>query len=180
MSHTIYTTDAIVLHRVSTAEADVTLWLLTRELGLVVARAQGARKGTAKMRGHLQLFSFLQVSLVRGKYIWRVTGVEAGKQGVLPTLQGEALSTFARIATFVRRMILTDTQSALELFEVVLSAREGITEQVVRKVELVCLVKVLIILGYIENDVLRKIDSDSITDDELMQVVNNAITESHL
>ena len=183
MSHTIYTTDAIVLHRVSTSEADATLWLLTAELGLVVARAQGARKSTAKMRGYLQLFSVLRISMVRGKHTWRVTGAESVQGAPLDTLalQGEALSIFARISAFVRRMILTDTQSALELFEIVLSARVALAAgQDPQVVELTTLAKVLISLGYIESATLSKMEHNQITQRELTHIVNSAIVESHL
>ncbi len=201
MSHTIYNTDAVVLHRVATGEADITLWLLTAELGLLVAKAQGARKGTAKMRTHLQLFSLLRISLVRGKYVWRVTGAEqvVNVPGVpWNILQGETLSAFARIATFVRRMMLTDSfvdsESVLELFEIVQAARfnligisnsdqEGKTPKQgfgVDEVELRTVAQILISLGYVGTEIVSKIEKSEISQNELARVVNNAIAESHL
>jgi len=180
MSHTIYTTDAIVLHRVSTAEADITLWLLTRDLGLVIARAQGARKGTAKMQGYLQLFSLFRVSLVRGKHVWRITGTEGGDFGAIPVLQSGSLSAFARIARFVRRMILTDTQGALELFEIILLARKSIANKNAQEVELTTLAKILVSLGYIEVALLDKLEKKNMSEQQLAHIVNAAIGESHL
>ena len=69
MSHTIYTTEAIILKRVATGEADVTLWILTEDLGIIVARAQGARKEVSKMRSHLQVLDLLSLSVVKGRMI---------------------------------------------------------------------------------------------------------------
>jgi len=189
MSHTIYTTDAIVIHSVSTGEADVTLWLLTAELGLVIARAQGARKGTAKMQGYLQTFSLLKVSLVRGKYIWRVTGTESIQKYSEDFLYGDALSAFARIAVFLRRMTLIDTQNNLELFDIIKTAKQGfavlaknkgIDSRDIERIELKTVAKILISLGYIEIDLLSKIEKADISQNDLAKVVNNAIANSHL
>lgn len=187
MSHTIYTADAIVLHRVSTGEADVTLWLLTAGLGLVVVKAQGVRKDVAKMRAHLQLFSLLRVSLVRGKYVWRVTGTESIKGDSLEmVLSGGALTVFARIAVFLRRMMLADSfvdsQSTLELFETVRQARQSLAMRCVDRenIEIITIAKILASLGYVDTEILKKVEMGEISQNELTQVVNNAITESHL
>lgn len=182
MSHSIYTTEAIILHRVSTGEADNTLWLLTDALGLLVARAQSARKSNAKMRGHLQLFSLVRVSLVRGKYVWRITGTESGSMHSPRSLRTEALSTFARIATFVRRMTLADALSTSELFDMIKTARHELAteESDAERLELETIAKVLVHLGYIHTDILTTIDKRDISQNKLAQVVNNAIIESHL
>ncbi len=179
MSHTIYTTDAIVLHKVNTGESDVTLWLLTKELGLIIARAQGARKEVAKMRANIQLFSLFKASLVRGKYVWRVTGTESVQGGSLDTL---ALSIFARISAFVRRMILTDTQGGSELFEITKKVREKLLKDggMIESTEREAIAKILISLGYIEPAILSKMEHNQITQRELAHIVNNALANSHL
>ncbi len=199
MAHTIYTTDAIVLHKAVTGEADLIFWLLTQDLGLIVAHAQGVRKSTAKMRGHLQLFSVLKVSLVKGRSTWRITGTDNAQGGFLDTLQlcGEALGAFARICGFVRRMIMANTQNALELFGIVKHARvhlAGISNNhqnnlitktvkqdwTVKDIEINAVAEILVSLGYIEVDILRKIKEKEISHNELVKVVNNAIAASHL
>ena len=75
MSYTIYHTEGIVLGYRNSREADRVVKIFTRELGLVVAQVQGARKLSSKHRYGLQLFSRSKISLIRGKSMWRVTGV---------------------------------------------------------------------------------------------------------
>ncbi|MBX4181597.1 recombination protein O N-terminal domain-containing protein [Candidatus Parcubacteria bacterium] len=54
-------------------EADRIYSILTRELGLIRARATGVRKDVSKLRGNLEPISLTEVSLVKGKNDWRLT-----------------------------------------------------------------------------------------------------------
>lgn len=181
----MYSTDAIVLKIEGVGEADIAVWLLTRELGLVIARAQSARKESAKMRGYLQTFVQLKVSLVRGRYAWRITGTEhpaERAQGVAPDtdeLKGESLSAFARIAVFLRRMTISDTQSSLELFDIVLAARRELAISV-SGIELKTMAKILASLGYLDVAVLKKMENKEMEQNQLAVDVNKAIVESQL
>lgn len=58
---------AIVLDRVPFKEHDRLYTLLTRERGLVRARARGASKPLAKVRPHVEGFGIVDVMLVRGR-----------------------------------------------------------------------------------------------------------------
>jgi len=179
MSHTVYSTDAIVLGRVGTGEADVTLWLLTRELGLIVAKAQSARKEEAKMRSYLQMFGYLRASLVRGKHVWRVTGTEQIDKDSGKILCGQALSSFANIANFVRRMTVSDTQSMSELFDIVLITKHELINNN-KTAELEAMAKILVSLGYLNTKILSEIDNANISQDALAIDVNKAIVESQM
>jgi len=177
MSHTIYSTNAIVLHRVDTGDADITIWLLTQDLGLLVAKATGARKETAKMRNHLQTLDNTSVSLVRGRYMWRIIGAES-VTGVL-CLEESSLRVFANISQFIMRMtvpgpsvdlyqLLTDIRREIAL------AKSGIKLQ---RIEILAMYKVLVVLGYMSSRVL---DKDSVNLRELTIDINKAINESHM
>ncbi len=185
MSHAIYSTDAIILKRAESGEADITYWLLTKDLGLIVARAQSVRKDKAKMRGYLQLFSYCMVSLVRGKYIWRITGAQHPSVNIstldIETLQAERLNAFARVATFVCRMTVSDTLATLELVDNILSTRvEMQTCDDVNELELTSIANILITLGYLDSDIMYQFNVKRVTQNQLAAAVNNAISESHL
>lgn len=69
-----YETSAIVLGRSPLAESAALIALLTEEFGLVRARAEGLRKPGAKLAHALQTFDLSEVTLVRGKEGWRLSG----------------------------------------------------------------------------------------------------------
>jgi len=78
-----YTTEAVVLGSRDAGEANKYYFLLTRELGLIHAFAQGVRELKSKLRYSLAELSYVKVSLVRGKEKWRLTSVVP-----LPELDG--------------------------------------------------------------------------------------------
>ena len=184
MSHTIYTTNAIILHSVPTGEADSTVWLLTEDLGLIVARAQSARKEKAKMRSFIQVGNVSQVSLVRGKQVWRMTGAEVSTyykhQAQSNSTDTLAQATFAQLSRFVRRMTITDIQSTKELFQHMLTAWHTITIHNHKEVELHTIAEILITLGYLDASRLDKYKAKTIQKDAFVHIINNAIAASHL
>ncbi len=62
-----YASPAVVVARSPLGERAVLLTLLTGDLGLIRARAEGLRKPGAKLAHALQTFSESEVTLVRGK-----------------------------------------------------------------------------------------------------------------
>jgi recombinational DNA repair protein (RecF pathway) len=69
-----YSTSGIVLARTPLSEASSLVTLLTPDVGLIRARAQGLRKPGAKMAGSLQTLMESEVMLLRGKEGWRLVG----------------------------------------------------------------------------------------------------------
>src|SRR3989338_9216530 len=69
-----YETRGIVLSRSSLGEANAFITLLTPELGLVRARAQGLRRSGAKLAAALPTLAESSVVLVRGRDGWRLAG----------------------------------------------------------------------------------------------------------
>lgn len=76
MSYHIYTTKGIILSERPVGEADRIYNILTRDLGLVRAKALSVRKAPSKLRGSLEPVVLSSVSLVRGKEYWRLTAAE--------------------------------------------------------------------------------------------------------
>ncbi len=73
MSHHIYQTEAFVIRGSNVGEANRFFFIFTKELGMVMASAQGIRLLKSKLRYSLQDFSRSNVSLVRGKNGWKIT-----------------------------------------------------------------------------------------------------------
>jgi DNA repair protein RecO (recombination protein O) len=69
-----YETRGIVLSRAPAGETNAFVTLLTPELGLVRARAQGVRRPGAKLAAALATFAESSLVLVRGREGWRIAG----------------------------------------------------------------------------------------------------------
>jgi|AntRauTorckE6833_2_1112554.scaffolds.fasta_scaffold00666_4 recombinational DNA repair protein (RecF pathway) len=75
MSYRTYTTAAVVCGSYERQQADKTYRLFTESFGLLFATARSVREERSRQRYALQDFSFLHVSLVKGKAGWRIGSV---------------------------------------------------------------------------------------------------------
>lgn len=62
-----YKTTGIVIRRVNIGETDKLITLITRYNGKIVVLAKGIRKITSRKAPHLELLTFVKLSIVRGK-----------------------------------------------------------------------------------------------------------------
>jgi DNA repair protein RecO len=99
-----YATPSIVLSRTPISEASAVVILLTSEVGLVRARAQGIRKPGAKMASALQTFVESDVLLLRGKDGWRLVGALHGTDW-FARLSRPARLRAGRIASLILRLV---------------------------------------------------------------------------
>lgn len=99
-----YATEAVVLARYPLGEASVLLALLTKEFGLVKARAQGLRKTGAKLAPALQTLGAATVTLVRGKDGWRLTGA-LSTESFWQALTRENRERAGRVASLMLRLL---------------------------------------------------------------------------
>lgn len=104
-----YVTRAIVLSRGNTRESGLLLTLLTHDFGLVRARAEGLRKPGAKLASALQTLCESEITLVRGREGWRLTGALL-IENRFRTLSQEARTCAARVASLFLRLIPEGTQ----------------------------------------------------------------------
>ena len=74
--HKLHTTSAFVLQKYPSGESSFTYKLLTRELGLVYAHAQGVRELKSRNRYALKTGQLSIVTLVKGREVWRITGAQ--------------------------------------------------------------------------------------------------------
>ncbi len=103
-----YATTAIVLARTPLSEGSMLVTLLTAEVGLIRARAQGLRKPGAKMAAALQTFRECDVMLLRGKEGWRLAGAIPVNDW-FSQLTPSARIRAGRISTLLLRLISGET-----------------------------------------------------------------------
>ena len=115
MSYAIYKTEAIILRTIPSGEANKDVVFLTRDLGKITARAQSARKIESKMRMHLVRYALVMIDVVRGKSIWRLTGITDAGHHTLCKNTG-FVSAFAR-AGFLAEHLIRGEDAHAELFD---------------------------------------------------------------
>jgi DNA repair protein RecO (recombination protein O) len=72
-----YQTEAITIKKTKLGEADRILTFYTPDLGKVQAVAKGVRKPGAKLAGHLELLTYSNILLTRGRNLDTITGCQA-------------------------------------------------------------------------------------------------------
>jgi recombinational DNA repair protein (RecF pathway) len=191
MSHTIYTTESFVLKSLNFNEANKYFFLFTKDFGLIKATAQGVRHLKSKLRYSLEDLSFIYVSVVRGREVWRITSAEK-KLG----LDKKDFPLISRIFSLLLRLLHGEEKNIL-LFD---SLREGViflnmtnlTEENLANFECIMALRILSSLGYIGNlgDFNQFIESPYFTPELLASMstlksraileINKSLKETHL
>ncbi len=95
---TEYFTSALVLDTEDSAEFDKSIYLYTKELGKVVAKAKSIRKITSKLAGHLQPLNFVRIRLVEKKGFQITDALDLER--IKPSQQALAVLQFIKEMTF--------------------------------------------------------------------------------
>jgi len=122
-----YETHGIVLARSPLGEANAFVTLLTPELGLVRARAQGLRRTGAKLASALATFAESSVVLVRGKEGWRLAGAVLEENWFKKLKRADARRRAARVSGLLLRLVAGEAQD-LALFPTVKGFLEALAE----------------------------------------------------
>ncbi len=179
-----YTTRAIVLARSPLAESASLVTLVTEEFGILRARAEGLRKPGAKLAHALQTLYECEVTLVRGKEGWRLSGALLEKS-FLDALDAKGRARVGRINGLVLRLVHGESNDTF-LFSILkrfLEALPGRSEEEQDAAECFAALRILASLG---------LDAGSIPDDneyeplapdarrELVTRINRGIAASGL
>jgi DNA repair protein RecO len=193
--HHIYHTQGIILSSRNVGEANRLLMIYTREMGLVRAVAQGIRLHKSKLRFTMQDLSHVQVDLVRGRDIWRVTSGKHISSFSLARSDKSSLVLITRVCKLLERLcpgevenedIFDDFVQALNILDV-----ESISASSREALELHLILRIMHSLGYVgDSDILSKylISSFDNTKTEILlrdrqsiiSHINKALTESQL
>lgn len=195
MFHHIYQTEAIVLGSRASGESNRLFFLLTNELGFIVAAAQGIRELKSKLRFSLQDFGFVRVAMVRGKEMWRVTNAEPVNGHHALLADGGKIFLVARVFSLLRRLLHGEERNE-ELFGAVRGVlyfleREMLSDEELLALEIIMNLKILHHLGYgTDKEIYRTVIAMPPSKSVLAQVakiktqalvdINKALKESHL
>ncbi len=194
MNH-VYTTPAFIIKSIPTGEANKIYFLLTRELGFIRASAQSVRSHKSKLKGHLEKFSLIKISVVKGRDIWRITNTETIVQHAF-TKDFEKLSVVKNIFSLLIRLLHGEEKNdvlfdSIESFYDFLFLNE-LSSDNLKNLEVIVVLRILHALGYlkkslelssfIENNALsiELLDSFKIYRKSAIQEINLALEETHL
>lgn len=190
--HHIYHTEGIILGSKNFKEASKYFYILTKDLGLVYAEAQGIRKLSSKLRFVMQEFNYVKLDFVQRKNIWRITN--AVKTNELEELNKDftKLKIIANISKLLLRL-LPGIESNPKLFGEVLNGfyllEKTNTKEDLKNIEIVLVLRILNNLGYIgenfenltrsplENELLSSLSKNKIS---IIREINKALRETGL
>lgn len=195
--HHIHTTDGLVIQSRNHGEANKIVHIFTRDLGLIVAVAQGIRFEKSKLRYNIRDYFFSSFSLVYGKEFWRIVGAEelfevSGEGG----LKGSKVAILNRVSSILTRLILGEEKHE-DLFDCLwnfakFEIPKDAGQDFLSIVESLLVVRILYRLGYVARN--QELDSDLIESNfdrdkivalmpqrvNINRLINNALRESHL
>lgn len=192
--HHIYHTEGIILGSSNYGEAGKYYSVFTRDLGMIFASAQGVRKMSSKLRYVLQDYQYVKLDLVKGKDFWRLTS--ASKTNLLENLSNkkDAYLVFVNIAKLLKKL-LAGEESNPELFQNLLNGlfllEKYDTEEELRNIEIITVLRILDNLGYIGGDgALNTLTKSPFEENllfetakkrnQILSLINQALKETHL
>lgn len=194
MAYHIYTTRGFVLKSSSQGEADKFLKIFTEDLGLINTSAKSARVISSKLRPHLNSFSLINCSLVRGKNYWKITSASETKDFFSLSRQDEKKKIlFGRIFSILLLM-LTGEEKNKELFSIVEKGIEEIesdsfSKEEIDLLEIVLVSRILHNLGFLDSKIYSEklfksfinkklLEEAKLSKRQLVSGINNALKAS--
>ncbi len=159
--HHIHHTHGFILSSRNMGEANKMLTIYTREMGLVRAFVQGVRFHKSKLRFTLQDFSYVNVDLVRGRELWRVTSAKHISSFPLARYNEPSLILMTRVGKLLERLCTGESPSET-IFDDFIQAlylldNEYMSSSTREALELHLVLRVMNSLGYIgDSDMLSK------------------------
>ena len=191
--HPIYHTKAVILRSSPVGEANKRYWLFTEELGLVVAVAQGVRKGASKLAGQLADYNFIDVDLVKGRDVWRLVSATVSHNPLHGSLRSPLARPYVRTLATVERFVGGEGEQHSELFDHLEICADCMADEKVdsQMFDTLAIWRVLAHLGYIavpseQGELFSAPLSDTLktltpsTTKKMIKQVNDAITHTHL
>lgn len=195
MHHHIYHTQGFILSSRNVGEANKTLTIFTREIGLVRAQVQGIRLAKSKLKFALQDFSFANIDIVKGREVWRITSAKNISSFPLIRKDHDSLVLMMRVSSLIERFcgpeiinekIFDEFLQSLHLLD-----DEKINKETREALELHLVLRIMHELGYVgDSSLLAKYLGSSFdktkTKDllnerqSIIAHINKALSESQL
>ena len=184
MSHHVYKTEGLIISSHPSGESNKFYYIFTRDLGLVFASAQGVRKLQSKLRYSLQDFSFAQISLVRGKNMWKITNAVYEKNFYQLFKESDAkIFVCSQIFSLIKKLLAGEEKNEI-LFDIVKSSLRFLEESElnsdeIKNFECIAVLKILHNLGYLgESDSLKKFIEEQVWSLELISAMMDSKKEA--
>ncbi len=171
--HHIYHTTGFIVGQKNIGEANRLYHIFTRELGMVTATAQGARRIDSKTRFAIQEYGYAHIDLVRGKEMWRITSVTPILHPVF-FLNKNSRLLYVQILHTIRRLSGGEELNE-EVFDILsnfLNILSDIEEEFLSVLEIVVMVQILFHLGYWQKEESDSEDLYGIINKELLLNLN--------
>ncbi len=155
MSYVTYTTEALVCGTQNRNTADRSYCLFTKEAGMLYGEARSVREERSRQRYALQDFSYVRISLVKGKQSWKIGSVESVKNYFALADTQEKRASVVAIFRTLRRFIHGEDASP-ELFSFCIEALELALGSVSARnfFEHCVQIRMLSLLGYVAEEAL--------------------------
>ncbi|MFH1178715.1 MAG: recombination protein O N-terminal domain-containing protein [bacterium] len=144
-----YETRGIVLSRTTSGEANAFVTILTADIGLVRARAQGVRRPGAKLSAALATFTESELTLVRGRESWRVTGAVLKENWFMRMNDSSSRVIAARVSGLLLRLVAGEVHDH-KLFPIIVDFFKALAElpkNVHNATEILVILRILAVLG---------------------------------
>lgn len=195
--HHIHTTEGLVIYSRTHGEANKLIYIFTRDLGLIMAIAQGIRLEKSKLRYNICDYQISKFSLVHGKEFWRIVGVTEIETN--RDLSNKVYyNIFVPISSMLRRLI-QGQEPHPEIFDClqncagfIYSSNQDDKPELFSTTESLLLMRILFRLGYIgdQNSLIDFLTNSDFNKDmiielvskrvEMNKIINNALKESQL
>lgn len=152
--HHIHHTSGFVLAGDAVGEASRVFKIFTKDLGFITASAQGVRLLKSKLRYNIDNFTFCDLSAVRGKEFWRLTGA-AQRINLYEEFHHdpEILTIFLRVFSLLERLLSGEekNQNLWDCLEqaVLFAQTKNLTAKLALNFECVLVLRALHTLGYL-------------------------------
>ena len=197
--HHIYKTRAIILKSWPSKEANKNLLLLTKDLGVLYATVQGARKIESKMRQSIQDYSVADVALISARAGWKLINVSF-ISNFYSSVSSELSTALIRVFSLICKLVAGEIEDN-DLFKLVddfitlaIKYDKRLDSELIKSFEVIMTARLLFILGYFEKEkvahflegdinmnLLKELESNKeISRRGLIQEINRSITESEL
>ena len=189
-----FLTEGLVLGKYPTGEANVSVLLFTKELGLLRATARSARAERSKLRYGLEPFTRGAFSLIRGKNEWRLAGIDRGDRALLLCSSSRRRS-MGRIARLLLRLIQGEEvnvplyKDVTEGFLFLINAQSEVDAA---SIECMVVLRILSRLGYLSQtpEITQFLEGDfssleltaqaALSRAHLVQLINDSLSASGL
>jgi len=159
----IYQTEGLILKSTDFGEADKYLFIFTEDFGLIKIVAQSLRNITSKLRYGLQEFSFAQLSIVRGRNVWRMTNTLCSDNLYFSLSNSkDKLVIISRVLNLLMQL-LSGEEKNKKLYNVVKEAflflkKNSLIEIDLQSFENIVVLRILYCLGYFDKN--KKINKE--------------------